>query len=88
VTVEPGAVIEKILVNGYHNQTISGVTGIPVEEHSYEETGDYLGNFIYKWDATTESTNTPSLVTKLEQINHTKLSSFQGCYRGTSFTIK
>lgn len=88
VTVEPGAVIEKILVNGYHNQTISGVTGIPVEEHSYEETGDYLGNFIYKWDATTESTNTPSLVTKLEQINHTKLTSFQGCYRGTSFTIK
>ncbi|MFB8797199.1 MAG: hypothetical protein U7126_23910 [Microcoleus sp.] len=88
VTVEPGAVIEKILVNGYHNQTISGVTGIPIEEHSYDETGDYLGNFIYKWDATTESTNTPSLVTKLEQINHTKLTSFQGCYRGTSFTIK
>jgi hypothetical protein len=88
VTVEPGAVIEKIIVNGYHNQSISGVSGIPVEEHSYEETGDYLGNFIYKWGSTTESTNTPSLVTKLEQIHHTSLSSFQGCYRGTSFTIK
>jgi hypothetical protein len=88
VTVEPGAVIEKIVVNGYHNQTVSGVSGIPIEERSYEETGDYLGNFIYKWGSTTESTNTPSLVTKLEQINHTSLSSFQGCYRGTSFTIK
>ncbi|NJK70332.1 MAG: hypothetical protein HC789_23355 [Microcoleus sp. CSU_2_2] len=88
VTVEPGAVIEKIVVNGYHNQTVSGVSGIPIEERSYEETGDYLGNFIYKWGSTTESTNTPSLVTKLEQIEHTNLTSFQGCYRGTSFTIK
>jgi hypothetical protein len=88
VTVAPGTVIEKIIINGYHDQTISGVSGISVEEHSYEETGEYLGNFIYKWGSTTESTNTPSLVTKLEQIHHTSLSSFQGCYRGTSFTIK
>jgi hypothetical protein len=88
VTVEPGAAIEKIVVNGYHNQTVSGVSGIPIEERSYEETGDSLGNFIYKWGSATESTNTPSLVTKLEQLNHTNLTSFQGCYRGTSFTIK
>lgn len=87
VTVEPGAVIEKIIVNGYHNQTVSGVSGIPIQQRTYEQTGDYFGNFIYKWGSTTESTNTPSLVTKLEQINHTNLSSFQGCYRGTSFTI-
>ena len=88
ITAEPGAVIEKIIVNGYHNQTVSGVSGIPIEEYSYEETGNYIGNFIYKWGATPESTNTSSLVTKLEQINRTSLTSFQGCYRGTSFTIK
>jgi hypothetical protein len=88
VTVEPGAVIEKIIVNGYNKQTVSGISEIPIEERSYEENGEYFGNFIYKWGSTTESTNTPSLVTKLEQINHTNLTSFQGCYRGTSFTIK
>jgi hypothetical protein len=88
ITAEPGAVIEKIIVNGYHNQTVSGVSGIPIEEYSYEETGNYIGDFIYKWGATPESTNTSSLVTKLEQINRTSLTSFQGCYRGTSFTIK
>ncbi|MEG5059248.1 hypothetical protein QUB60_14970 [Microcoleus sp. A2-C5] len=88
INVEPGTVIEKIIVNGYHNQTVSGVSGIPIEEHSYEETGDYIGEFIYKWGATTESPNTPSLVTKLEQINRTSLTSFQGCYRGTNFSIK
>ncbi|MCW6051484.1 hypothetical protein K4039_15660 [Lyngbya sp. CCAP 1446/10] len=88
INVEPGTVIEKIIVNGYHNQTVSGVSGIPIEEYSYEETGNYIGNFIYKWGATTESPNTPSLVTKLEQINRTSLTSFQGCYRGTNFSIK
>jgi hypothetical protein len=87
ITAEPGAVIEKIIVNGYHNQTVSGVSGIPIEEHSYEETGNYIGDFIYKWGAA-ESSNTSSLVTKLEQRNRTSLTSFQGCYRGTNFTIK
>jgi hypothetical protein len=89
ITTEPGAVIEKIIVNGYHNQTVSGVSGIPIEEHSYEETGNSLGDFIYNmWGATPESSNTSSLVTKLEQTNRTSLTSFQGCYRGTNFTIK
>lgn len=88
ISAEPGSAIEKIIVNGYHNQTVSGVSGIPIEEHSYEETGNHIGDFIYKWGATAESTNTSSLVTKLEQINRTSLTSFQGCYRGTSFTIK
>ncbi|MEG4943530.1 hypothetical protein [Microcoleus sp. F4-D5] len=88
ITAEPGAVIEKIIVNGYHNQTVSGVWGIPIEEHSYEETGNYIGDFIYKWGATAESTNTSSLVTKLEEINRTSLTSFQGCYRGKNFAIK
>lgn len=88
ITTEPGAVIEKIIVNAYHNPTVSGVSGIPIEEHSYDETGNYIGDFIYKWGATAESSNTSSLVTILEQRNRTSLTSFQGCYRGTSFTIK
>jgi len=89
ITAEPGVVIEKIIVNGYHNQTVSGVSGIPIEEHSYEETGNSLGDFIYNmWGAMAESSNTSSLVTKLEQRNGTSLTSFQGCYRGTNFTIE
>ncbi len=91
VTIEPGTVIEKIIISGYEKQTISGVSGIPIEEHSsYKGTGKSLsdGNFMYQWESTTDSTNSPSIVTKLEQISQTSLTSFQGCYRGTSFMIK
>ena len=87
VTLEPGAVIEKIIVNGYYNQTVSGVSGVPIQVHTEEATGNFIGNFIYKWGATPES-NTPSLVTQLEQMNGTSLTSFQGCYRSTNFNIK
>ncbi len=91
VTIEPGAVIEKIIISGYEKQTISGVTGISIEEHSSDKgTGKSLsdGNFMYQWESTTDITNSSSIVTKLEQISQTNLTSFQGCYRGTSFTIK
>ncbi|MBE9097478.1 hypothetical protein [Tychonema sp. LEGE 07203] len=88
ITAEPGAVIEKIIINGYHNQTVSGVSGIPIEENTYEKTGESLGDFTYKWGATAESRNTSSLVTKLEQKSRTSLTSFQGCYRGKNFTIQ
>ena len=90
VTIEPGAVIEKIIINGYEKQNVSGINGIPIEEYSYKGTGNSLseGNFMYQWDSTTDSTTSSSIVTKLEQISHTSLTSFQGCYRGTSFLIK
>ncbi|TAG95433.1 MAG: hypothetical protein EAZ09_08360 [Oscillatoriales cyanobacterium] len=91
VTIEPGAVIEKIIISGYEKQTISGVTGIPIEEYSsYKGTGKSLsdGNFMYQWESTADSSNSSSIVTKLEQISQTNLTSFQGCYRGTSFMIK
>jgi hypothetical protein len=91
VTIEPGAVIEKIIISGYEKQTISGVSGISIEEHSsYKGIGKSLsdGNFMYQWESTTDSTNSSSIVTKLEQISQTNLTSFQGCYRGTSFMIK
>ncbi|MFM9267477.1 hypothetical protein [Tychonema sp. BBK16] len=89
VTIAPGTVIEKIIISGYEKQTVSGLSEIPIEEYSYKGTGKSLteGNFMYEWDSTIDSTNSPSIVTKLEQITQTKLTSFQGCYRGTSFMI-
>ncbi|MEB3343630.1 hypothetical protein [Okeania sp.] len=80
--------IEKIIINGYHDQKISGVSGIPIEEFSYEGTGKYLGEFVYKWNKLSPNSETVSLVTKLEKLTDTNLTSFQGCYRGNRFSIE
>lgn len=88
VTLGPGVNLEKIIINGYHDQKVSGVSGIPIEEFSYEGTGNYFGKFAYKWDKFSPNSDTSSLVTELEKFTNTYLTSFQGCYRGTSFTIE
>lgn len=88
IIAEPGAEIEKIIVNGYYEQTISGVGGIPIEQYTYNGNGSSLGNFTYQWGSPSERINTPSLVDVLEQLNNRNITSFQGCYRGTSFSIK
>ncbi|MEB3277571.1 MAG: hypothetical protein VKK42_01440 [Lyngbya sp.] len=87
IEVERGVEIEKIIVNGYHDQKVTGVSGVPIEEYSYKETGKYLGDFLYKWTSA-ENTGTSALVTQLNQLTGTELTSFQGCYRGTQFEIQ
>lgn len=87
ISVEPGVAIEKIILNGYHDQKVVGVAHIPVTEYSYESTGQYLGNFMYRWKGG-ESKSQNLLVHKLEKLTGSQLSSFQGCYRGTSFQVK
>jgi hypothetical protein len=84
----PGVQIEKIILNGYHDQQIAGVSGIPVEEYSYQDTGNYLGNFPYRWESSSDSATDPGLVSQLNQLTGTPLTSFQGCYRGTEFKIQ
>ena len=88
VSLKTGVNLEKIIVNGYHDQKVSGVADVPIEEFSYQETGNYFGKFAYRWDKFSPSADTLSLVTNLEQLTKTSLVSFQGCYRGTSFTVK
>jgi hypothetical protein len=87
IEAEPGAAIEKIIVNGYHDQTVVVDKNIPVKEYSYEETGQNLGNFMYQWNSAKDK-SANSLVHKLEKLTGSQLTSFQGCYRGTSFQVK
>ncbi len=82
IQLEPGVVVEKVILNGYHDQKVIGISGIPIEEYSYEETGRYLGNFTYEWESS------PALVKQLNQLTGNQLTSFQGCYRGTQFEIQ
>jgi hypothetical protein len=87
IQVEPGVEIEKIIVNGYHDQKVTGISGIPIEEYSHEGTEKFLGDFVYRWNSA-DNKGTPALVTQLNQLTGTQLTSFQGCYRGTQFVIQ
>ncbi len=84
----PGVKIEKIILNGYYDQTIVGADGISVEEYSYESTGHLLGATHYHWGEASAVANSQSLVAQLQSHTQIPLTSFQGCYRGTSFELK
>lgn len=84
LNLEPGVIIEKIILNGYHDQIIAGAGNILVEEYSAEGTGKTLSDYHpSRWSA-----ETPNLIRPLEKMTQASFSSFQGCYRGTSFTLK
>ncbi|VXD18263.1 conserved hypothetical protein [Planktothrix serta PCC 8927] len=83
VNVKPGVILEKIILNGYYDQKIIGVSGIPIEEYSQEGTNRVLGNFPYQWNSVSST-----LVNQLEKQIELPVTSFQGCYRGTAFKIQ
>ncbi|QRK08437.1 hypothetical protein JQX13_52465 [Archangium violaceum] len=83
VQVEPGATVERIVVSGYHVQTVTAPAGIPVEILSHEQTGSYLGAFGYEWPAYT----TTQLVDAVEAHVGRELTSFRGCSEAASFEV-
>jgi hypothetical protein len=82
LNVQPGVIIEKIILNGYYDQNIIGVSGIPIEEYSQEGTHQTLGNFPYQWNSVSST-----MVNQLQQKTGLEITSFKGCYRGTDFKI-
>lgn len=85
IKLAPGAKVEKIILNGYHDQSVVGVDGIPIEEYSYEGTGTSFSDFPYKWNG---DRTQGVMVTQLEALTGQKMTSFQGCYGGTQFTLR
>lgn len=82
VVIEPGAVVQKILVSGYHEQSVDAPPGIPVEVRSYDQTFSYLG-FGHAWP----SHKTTDLVDTAEGLTGLELTSFRGCYASNRFDI-
>jgi hypothetical protein len=83
--VAPGARIERIILNGYHAQTLSGVpAGVPVVDRSGP---GYLSACAYKWPGDDQGCNTQGLVSGVEGLTSRELTAFAGCYRGTEFTL-
>ena len=85
VTAEPGAIIEKVIINGYHDQKASVPAGVPVE--IYSGPGTSLGAYGYAWPSSEGGSDTQGLVKALESLTGRPLSSFHGCYQADSFVL-
>ncbi len=83
---EDGVNIERIILNGYHNQEVEGAEDIPVLDRS--GVGNYISACARAWPSSTGGCDTPGLVSGIEEITGTTIASFHGCYRAMTFTIK
>ncbi len=87
--IDPDAVVEKIVVSGYYTQSVTGADGIPVVTRSYEAEGETrLGPSAYRWPLSTGGSSTQGLLVAVEDLFDTRISSFTGAYRATSFTVE
>ena len=87
ITAAPGAVIEKVIINGHHEQTADAPPGVPVEVYSYEDGGNWLGGCAYTWPGDDQGCDTQGVVSTLEQMTGRQLTTFHGCYQGTSYVL-
>ena len=87
LTPDPGVEIKRVILSGYHDQTISGIEGIPVDTQDYS-VGISVKNLPYGTTSVYKYPEQSSFVARLERMTGTRLTSAQRCYRGTSFTIK
>lgn len=76
----PGATIQRILLSGYHDQSITNAGAIPVETQS-------LTGYAYAWPSTSGGSDTPAFVSGVEARTGLKLAAFGGCYQAKAFSV-
>lgn len=81
--------IEKIILNGYHSQTLVGAGDIKVLDHSGPE--NHFVQYVYTWDTSYLgyiNSLAPEWVYRIEAVAGVPLSTFTGCYQASEFTIQ
>ncbi|MFP2928303.1 hypothetical protein ACLESO_24530 [Pyxidicoccus sp. 3LG] len=86
--VEPGARLERIILNGYYTQTLAAPppANVPVEDRS--GAGNYLSACAYQWPDGTGGCLTQRLMDGVKELTSHELTDFIGCYRATEFTVE
>jgi hypothetical protein len=84
VRAMPGTNVQSIILNGFYSQRVTAPEGIPVTNRSGS---NWLGTYAYAWPSTSGGSDTPRLVSALEQLTSRPLNSFAGCYQATYFKI-
>ncbi len=83
--VESGVVIDKVILNGYHNQDAAGIDSrLLVNKYGV---GNYFSACAYTWPSDNQGCNTPGLVSGAENFTGLTLTSFSAAYRATDFTV-
>jgi hypothetical protein len=87
LNIESGVNINEIILNGYHDQDISGASGVRVTERSFLGTGSYFSACAYAWPSDTGGCDTAGLISGVEAYTGLSLSKFSGVYQATDFTV-
>lgn len=89
ITLAPGAALQKIVVFGYHEQTVTAPEGIKIETFYYEGgLQDPLASCGYSLPYNGQGCDTDVLIANAEQATGLKLASFDGCYDASQFRFE
>ena len=78
--------VRKVILNGYHDQTVTGIETSKVTEHSYLGTGKaYYSKFLYGFSPSTAQS--AAFIDFVESDQGTPVVSAQGLYSGVAFGI-
>lgn len=81
--LRPGVVLTQIIVNG-GELAVEGAGAVPVVERS----GDHwLGAYAYAWPEIQGGSNTPKLVSAVEELTGVPITSFTGAYEAREVTL-
>jgi hypothetical protein len=84
LTVAPGGALERVIVTGYHAQTVQAPAGVVVETYSLEaDGGDWACGFALPGDG--GGCEGEELVAFAERVTGLELYAFDGCYHATMF---
>jgi hypothetical protein len=84
ITVDPGATLSRVIVQGYGPQEVEGVPeGVPV---AYREPYEACG-YAYGWEVWNNGGGYEPTMKSLRRFTGLIETSFQGCYTGAAFEI-
>lgn len=89
LSIDAGATIDQILVNGYEAQTVTGAGAIPVETRTVQTTGSYFGYPCgYSLPYNGGGCDTNLMIPALEAYTGLTTASFTGCYDPSFFRLE
>lgn len=85
LTADAGAVVERVILNGYQHHTVKAPAGTKIVDRSGESA--YLSACAYAWPSDDQGCNTQALVDGVEKLTGAAITTFTGVYRASKFVV-